>query len=41
MNEQLADNNILYEDMLPGGSHWSMLVRKGITLRLIDQKRRR
>ena len=38
MNEQLTDNKILYEDMLPGGSHWSMLVRKGITLRLIDQK---
>lgn len=26
----------LYEDTLPGGSHWSMRVRKGLTLRVTD-----
>jgi len=29
---------ILYQDTLPGGAHWSMLIRKGTTLRLIDQQ---
>lgn len=29
---------ILYQDTLPGGSHWSMTVRQGMTLRLIDDE---
>ena len=28
---------VLYESELPGGAHWSMLVRKGTSLRLIDK----
>ena len=31
-------NDLIYEDTLPGGTHWSMLVRKGTTLRLIDKE---
>jgi hypothetical protein len=31
-------NDLIYEDTLPGGTHWSMLVRKGTTLRLIDNE---
>jgi urea carboxylase-associated protein 2 len=31
------DTDILYQDTLPGGSHWSMLIRRGTTLRLIDE----
>jgi len=34
----MTDNTILYEDTIPGGAHWSMLIRKGTTLRLIDQQ---
>lgn len=30
--------DILYEDEIPGGAHWSMLMRKGTVLRLIDQQ---
>lgn len=26
----------LYEDQLPGGAHWSLLMRRGLTLRLTD-----
>ncbi len=32
----MTDNTVLYEDTLPGGAHWSMLVRKGTTIRFID-----
>lgn len=28
--------NVLYEDTLPGGRHWSLLMRKGHVLRLTD-----
>lgn len=31
------NENILYEDEIPGGAHWSMLMRKGTSLRLIDK----
>ncbi|SFJ97910.1 urea amidolyase associated protein UAAP1 [Methylophaga sulfidovorans] len=31
-------NDLIYGDTLPGGTHWSMLVRKGTTLRLIDKE---
>lgn len=29
-------NAILYEDTLPGGCHWSMVMKRGTTLRLVD-----
>ncbi len=29
-------SEILYQDTLPGGAHWSMLMRRGTSLRLID-----
>lgn len=29
-------NAILYEDTLPGGCHWSMIMKRGTILRLID-----
>ncbi|HEC72862.1 MAG TPA: urea carboxylase-associated family protein [Methylophaga aminisulfidivorans] len=38
MNETKKESNVIYEDVLPGGTHWSMLVRKGTTLRLTDQE---
>ena len=37
MAEIFPDKEIMYEDEIPGGSHWSMLMRKGTTLRLIDK----
>lgn len=37
MTEINQDKDVLYQDTLPGGVHWSMLMRKGTTLRLIDQ----
>lgn len=30
-------NAILYEAEIPGGAHWSMLLRKGTSLRLVDK----
>jgi urea carboxylase-associated protein 2 len=32
------NDNLLYEDTIPGGAHWSMLMRKGTSLRLIDKQ---
>lgn len=32
------ENSILYQDQIPGGAHWSLLVRQGVTLRLIDEQ---
>jgi len=29
---------VLYEDVIPGGAHWSMQMRKGTTLRLVDEQ---
>ncbi len=29
-------DTILYQDTIPGGCHWSMIMNKGLTLRLID-----
>jgi urea carboxylase-associated protein 2 len=29
-------NKMLYQDTLPGGKHWSMRIRRGTSLRLID-----
>ena len=31
-------DDILYEDTIPGGAHWSMLMRRGTSLRLIDSE---
>lgn len=31
-------NAIYYQDTIPGGSHWSMVMKKGATLRLIDDE---
>ena len=37
MNHSASDSAaILYEDQLPGGCHWSMLVKKDLRLRLLD-----
>ncbi len=30
-------NEVFYQDEIPGGKHWSMLMRKGTTLHLIDK----
>lgn len=38
MTQHNLQAEVLYEDTLPGGTHWSMLVRKGTTLRFIDQQ---
>lgn len=31
-------NAIYYQDTIPGGSHWSMVMKQGLTLRLIDDE---
>lgn len=31
-----ADSEVMYRDTIAAGSHWSMLVRRGMILRLID-----
>ena len=31
-----SDSAVMYQDQIPGGAHWSMLVKQGTTLRLID-----
>jgi uncharacterized protein len=37
MTEQaVLQEDLLWEDKVPGGAHWSGLVRRGTTLRLID-----
>lgn len=32
------NDKLLYQDTIPGGAHWSMLMRKGTRLRLIDEQ---
>lgn len=32
----LAKENILWEEIIPGGTHWSGLIRRGTTLRITD-----
>ncbi len=32
----MMDNEVIYTDTLPGGRHWSMRMRAGMALRLID-----
>lgn len=29
---------VVYEDKIPGGCHWSMVIKKGLCLRLIDEE---
>ncbi|MCW2239718.1 DUF1989 domain-containing protein, partial [Azospirillum canadense] len=31
-------HDVLYEDEIPGGKHWSFTVRRGTVLRLIDRE---
>ncbi|MGB1799931.1 MAG: urea amidolyase associated protein UAAP1 [Gammaproteobacteria bacterium] len=38
MAEIFPDNDMMYEDHIPGGAHWSFLMRKRTTLRLIDKE---
>lgn len=38
MADIFSDKEIMYEDEIPGGAHWSMHIRKGMTLRLIDKE---
>jgi len=35
-SSKAGDQNILYEDTLNGGCHWSLRMRRGTSLRLID-----
>ncbi len=32
----MNNTEILYQDTLPGGAHWSLMMRRGMQLRLID-----
>jgi hypothetical protein len=34
----MSENNLLYEDRLGGGCHWSLRMRRGTSLRLIDEE---
>ncbi|MGH1440593.1 MAG: urea amidolyase associated protein UAAP1 [Cellvibrionaceae bacterium] len=36
MAEINPDNRMMYEDILPGSTHWSMIMRRGTILRLTD-----
>lgn len=36
MSEINEDSELMYEDKIAASGHWSMLVRRGVTLRLID-----
>ncbi len=36
MAEIFPQQELMYSDELPGGAHWSMIIRRGITLRLTD-----
>lgn len=38
MAEIFPDAQVMYADELPGGSHWSMVIRRGVSLRLIDSE---
>ncbi len=33
----MADKEILYEDTIPGGKHWSLMLRRGLAMRLVDR----
>lgn len=34
----MTQKEVLYEDVIPGGAHWSMELRKGTQLKLIDEE---
>ena len=34
----MTDNTILYEDRIAGGCHWSLRMRRGTSLRLLDEE---
>ncbi|MGJ8679362.1 urea amidolyase associated protein UAAP1 [Paraglaciecola sp.] len=36
MSNTIPNNQVLYQDTLPGGKHWSMRMRRGTSLRLTD-----
>lgn len=36
MTKVMPDQEILLEDEIPGGAHWSLMMRRGTQLRLID-----
>ena len=36
MTEPLSKNNLLWEDSLPGGAHWSFVMKRGTALRMTD-----
>lgn len=36
MSDVMPDQELMYEDEIPGGSHWSMLIRRGTLLRMTD-----
>lgn len=38
MAEIYPDQELMYEDRIDGGAHWSLLMRRGTVLRLIDQE---
>ncbi len=39
MNDTISMSDAIhYQSRLPGGSHWSMVLKKGLTLRLIDDE---
>ena len=38
MAEIFPDAEMMYEDEIPGGCHWSLLIRRGTILRLIDSE---
>jgi urea carboxylase-associated protein 2 len=38
MVDIFPDQTLMYEDSIPGGAHWSMLMRRGTVLTLIDNE---
>lgn len=36
MSQTLDSNRVLWEELVPGGAHWSGVMRRGTTLRLTD-----
>jgi len=36
MAEIFPDKELMYSNELPGGAHWSMIIRRGVVLRLTD-----
>jgi len=36
MTEPLSKTNLLWEETLPGGAHWSFVMKRGTALRLTD-----